>query len=121
MIYCAPFEKLELAFRNQIAQTNGMLFRRPQGTSENRSTKANQEIDSDLFMVRSLQSRNRKMTCFFRIPRLQDDVRGPKRAQNFVDVRPHFNQSFKSFKGEGGFCLKRDPHPTVRSTAQPTS
>ena len=36
-----------------------------------------------------------------------------------VDVRPHFNQSFKSFKGEAGFCLKRDPRPTVRSTAHP--
>ena len=32
----APFEKLELAFRNQLAQTNGVLFRRPRGTSENR-------------------------------------------------------------------------------------
>ena len=33
----------------------------------------------------ALQSRNRKMMCFFRIHRLQYDLRGPKRAQNFDD------------------------------------
>ena len=56
-IYCAPFEKMELAFRNQLAQTNGVLFRRPRGTSENRIALANRTIDGDLFRVRRLYSR----------------------------------------------------------------
>ena len=53
----APFEKLELAFRNQLAQTNGVLFRRPRGTSENRIALANRTIDCDLLMVRWHYSR----------------------------------------------------------------
>ena len=55
--FCAPFEKLELAFRNQLAQTNGVLFRRPRGTSENRITLANRTIEGDLLMVRCHYSR----------------------------------------------------------------
>ncbi len=37
-------KKLELAFRNQLAQTNGVLFRRPRGTSENRIALANRRL-----------------------------------------------------------------------------
>ena len=55
--FCAPFEKMELAFRNQLAQTNGVLFRRPRGTSENRIALANRTIDGDLLMVRWHYSR----------------------------------------------------------------
>ena len=55
--YCAPFEKLELAFRNQLAQTNGVLFRRPRSGSENRIALANRTIDGDLLMVRWHYSR----------------------------------------------------------------
>ena len=51
-IYCAPFKKLELAFRNQLAQTNGVLFRRPRSTSENRIALTNRTIEGDLLMVR---------------------------------------------------------------------
>ena len=119
--YCAPFEKLELAFRNQLAQTNGVLFRRPRGTSENRIALANRTIEGDLLMVRCHYSRGSgKWRVFF----ASIDYRTIFVAQNRVkrDVWcSHFNQSFKSFKGEAGFCLKRDFHPTVRSTAQPTS
>ena len=57
MVNCAPFEKLELAFRNQLAQTNGVLFRRPRGTSENRIALANRTIEGDLLMVRWHYSR----------------------------------------------------------------
>ena len=42
--FCAPFEKLELAFRNQLAQTNGVLFRRPRGTSEKRAIRRRWKI-----------------------------------------------------------------------------
>ena len=46
--YCDPCEKLDLASgRNQLAQTNGLLFRRPQVTSE--GTTGNM---SDIFMFR---------------------------------------------------------------------
>ena len=55
--HCAPFEKLELAFRIQLAQTNGVLFRRPRGTSENRIALANRTIEGDLLMVRWHYSR----------------------------------------------------------------
>ena len=62
------------------------------------------------------------MMRFFRIHRLQYDLRGPKRAQNFVVLDVRTLIILKSFKGEAaGFCSKRIPHPTVRSTAQPTS
>ena len=53
----ASFEKLELAFRNQLAQTNGVLFRRTRSRSENVCVVEESEIDSDLFVVRCLCSR----------------------------------------------------------------
>ncbi len=57
LVCCAPFKKLELAFRNQLAQTNGVLFRRPRSGSENRIVVANRAIDGDLLMVRWHYSR----------------------------------------------------------------
>ncbi len=45
------FEMLKLAFRNQLAQTNGVLFRRPRRIPENQYLKVNLQYD---FRVRTL-------------------------------------------------------------------
>ena len=100
---CAPFEKLELAFRNQLAQTNGVLFRRPRSTSENRIALANRTIEGDLLMVRWHYSRGSgKWRVFFASIEYNTIfvVQNRVKIRVCVDGCSHFIifKSFKTFK-----------------------
>ena len=98
---CAPFGKLELAFRNQLAQTNGVLFRRPRGTSENRIALANRTIDGDLLMVRCHYSRGSgKWRVFFASIDYNTIFVAQNRVKRDVCLFVRTLIIFKSFKKE---------------------
>ena len=65
VLNCAPFKKVGPCVRNQLTQTNGVLFRRPRSRSENRIALANRTIDGDLLMVRWHYSRGSGKWCVF--------------------------------------------------------